>query len=62
MGTIISWRIVGSDGYQCNFDTEEKARERFDQMAVMVNIDSALERVSTTYETIAVKPKSGKGL
>lgn len=60
MATIVSWRIVGSDGYSCEFDTEEEARERFNQMAVMVNIDSALERVTATHETIAVKPKSRK--
>ncbi len=60
MTTVVSWRIVGSDGYQRSFDTEQEAREAFNQMRVMVNIDSALERVTETYETIAVKPKSGK--
>ena len=60
MITVISWRITGNDGYQRNFDREDEAREVFSQTPVMVNIDSVLERVSTTYETIAVKPKSGK--
>jgi hypothetical protein len=60
MITVISWRIAGSDGYQRNFDREDEALEVFSQISVMVNIDSVLERVSTTYETIAMKPKSGK--
>jgi hypothetical protein len=60
MISVISWRIAGSDGYQRHFDREDEALEAFSKVTVMVNIESVLERVSTTYETIAIKPKSGK--
>lgn len=54
----VSWHISGSDGYRSDACSEAAARKRFEQTAVMKNIESRLERVTIYTETVAIKAKS----